>query len=96
MTVLLREAVKPNLVQTLEGQPALVHAGPFANIAHGNSSLAAARIALKLSDYVVTEGGFASDLGLEKFLDIVCRTGGLTPRRRARRDRARAGVSRRW
>jgi formate--tetrahydrofolate ligase len=79
MTVLLREAVKPNLVQTLEGQPALVHAGPFANIAHGNSSLAAARIALKLSDYVVTEGGFASDLGLEKFLDIVCRTGGLTP-----------------
>jgi formate--tetrahydrofolate ligase len=79
MTVLLREAVKPNLVQTLEGQPALVHAGPFANIAHGNSSLAAARIALKLSDYVVTEGGFASELGLEKFLDIVCRTGGLTP-----------------
>ncbi len=79
MTVLLKEAVKPNLVQTLEGQPALVHAGPFANIAHGNSSLAAARIALKLADYVVTEGGFASDLGLEKFLDIVCRTGALTP-----------------
>ena len=79
MTVLLKEAVKPNLVQTLEGQPALVHAGPFANIAHGNSSLAAARIALKLGDYVVTEGGFASDLGLEKFLDIVCRAGGLTP-----------------
>ncbi len=79
MTVLLREAIKPNLVQTLEGQPAFVHAGPFANIAHGNSSLAATRIALKLSDYVVTEGGFASDLGLEKFLDIVCRVGGLTP-----------------
>ena len=79
MTVLLRDALQPNLVQTLEGEPAFVHTGPFANIAHGNSSLAAARIALKLGDTVVTEGGFASDLGLEKFLDIVCRVGGLTP-----------------
>jgi formate--tetrahydrofolate ligase len=79
MTVLLKEAVKPNLVQTLEGEPALVHAGPFANIAHGNSSLVATRLGLKLGEYVITEGGFASDLGLEKFLDIVCRTGGLSP-----------------
>jgi formate--tetrahydrofolate ligase len=79
MTVLLKDAIKPNLVQTLEGQPAFVHAGPFANIAHGNSSLSAARIGLKLGDYVITEGGFASDLGMEKFLDIVCRVGGLTP-----------------
>lgn len=79
MAVLLKDAVKPNLVQTLEGEPAFVHAGPFANIAHGNSSLAAARIALKLGDMVITEGGFASDLGLEKFLDIVCRVGGLSP-----------------
>ena len=79
MAVLLKDAIKPNLVQTLEGGPAFVHAGPFANIAHGNSSLAAARIGLKLGDLVVTEGGFASDLGLEKFLDIVCRVGGLTP-----------------
>jgi formate--tetrahydrofolate ligase len=79
MTVLLKEAIKPNLVQTLEGEPAFVHAGPFANIAHGNSSLSAARIGLKLGDTVITEGGFASDLGMEKFLDIVCRVGGLTP-----------------
>jgi formate--tetrahydrofolate ligase len=79
MAVLLKEAIKPNLVQTLAGGPAFVHAGPFANIAHGNSSLAAARIALKLGDIVITEGGFGSDLGLEKFLDIVCRIGGLTP-----------------
>ena len=79
MTVLLKDAIKPNLVQTLEGEPAFVHAGPFANIAHGNSSLIATRMALKLGDYVITEGGFASDLGLEKFLDIVCRVGGLTP-----------------
>ena len=79
MTVLLKEAIKPNLVQTLEGEPAFVHTGPFANIAHGNSSLSAARIGLKLGDYVVTEGGFASDLGMEKFLDIVCRAGNLTP-----------------
>jgi formate--tetrahydrofolate ligase len=79
MTVLLKEAIKPNLVQTLEGEPAFVHTGPFANIAHGNSSLSAARIGLKLGDTVITEGGFGSDLGMEKFLDIVCRVGGLTP-----------------
>jgi formate--tetrahydrofolate ligase len=79
MTVLLKEALKPNLVQTLEGQPALVHCGPFANIAHGNNSVIADRVALKLGDYVVTESGFGSDMGMEKFLDIVCRVGGLTP-----------------
>lgn len=79
MTVLLKQALQPNLVQTIEGEPAFVHAGPFANIAHGNSSLVATRLALRLADLVVTEGGFASDLGLEKFLDIVCRAGGLTP-----------------
>jgi formate--tetrahydrofolate ligase len=79
MAVLLKEAIKPNLVQTLEGEPAFVHAGPFANIAHGNSSLVATRMALKLADVVVTEGGFASDLGLEKFLDIVARVGDLSP-----------------
>jgi formate--tetrahydrofolate ligase len=79
MTVLLKQALKPNLIQTLEGQPALVHCGPFANVAHGNNSLVADRIALKLGDIVVTEGGFASDLGMEKFLDISCRLGGLTP-----------------
>jgi len=79
MAVLLKEAIKPNLVQTLEGEPAFVHAGPFANIAHGNSSLVATRMALKLADTVVTEGGFGSDLGMEKFLDIVARTGGLAP-----------------
>ncbi len=79
MAVLLKDALKPNLVQTLEGQPALVHAGPFANIAHGNSSLVGDLVGLKLADYVVTEGGFASDLGFEKFVDIVCRSGGLSP-----------------
>jgi len=79
MTVLLKEAIKPNLVQTLEGQPAFVHCGPFANIAHGNSSLVADRVALKLGDYVVTESGFGSDMGMEKFFDIVCRAGGLRP-----------------
>jgi formate--tetrahydrofolate ligase len=79
MTVLLKEAILPNLVQTLEGEPAFVHAGPFANIAHGNSSLVATRIALKLAGTVITEGGFGSDLGLEKFLDIVARIGDLTP-----------------
>jgi formate--tetrahydrofolate ligase len=79
MTVLLKDALKPNLVQTLEGQPALVHCGPFANIAHGNNSLVADRVALKLGDYVVTESGFGSDMGMEKFFDIVCRAGGLTP-----------------
>ena len=79
MAVLLKDAIKPNLVQTLEGQPALVHAGPFANIAHGNSSLIGDLVGLKLANYVVTEGGFGSDLGFEKFIDIVCRTGGLSP-----------------
>ncbi|HXV58008.1 MAG TPA: formate--tetrahydrofolate ligase [Gaiellaceae bacterium] len=79
MTVLLKDAIKPNLVQTLEGQPAFVHCGPFANIAHGNNSLVADLVALKLADYVVTESGFGSDMGMEKFLDIVCRIGGLAP-----------------
>src|SRR5213592_2618934 len=79
MTVLLKETIKPNLVQTLEGQPAFVHCGPFANIAHGNNSLVADRVALKLGDYVVTESGFGSDMGMEKFLDIVCRVGELSP-----------------
>jgi formate--tetrahydrofolate ligase len=79
MTVLLKETIKPNLVQTLEGQPAFVHCGPFANIAHGNNSLVADRIALKLGDIVITESGFGADMGMEKFFDIVCRVGGLTP-----------------
>src|SRR3989475_4754795 len=77
MTVLLKETIKPNLVQTLEGQPALVHCGPFANIAHGNNSLVADRVALTLGDCVVTESGFGSDMGMEKFFDIVCRAGDL-------------------
>jgi formyltetrahydrofolate synthetase len=79
MTVLLKETIKPNLVQTLEGQPAFVHCGPFANIAHGNNSVVADRVALKLADYVVTESGFGADMGMEKFFDIVCRLGGLSP-----------------
>ncbi|HUQ22432.1 MAG TPA: formate--tetrahydrofolate ligase [Gaiellaceae bacterium] len=79
MAVLLKDALKPNLVQTLEGQPALVHCGPFANIAHGNNSLVADLVALKLGDYVVTESGFGADMGMEKFLNIVCRVGGLSP-----------------
>jgi formate--tetrahydrofolate ligase len=79
MTVLLKDAIKPNLVQTLEGQPALLHCGPFANIAHGNNSLVATRVGLKLGDYVVTESGFGSDMGMEKFFDIVCRVGALRP-----------------
>ncbi len=79
MAVLLKETIKPNLVQTLEGQPAFVHCGPFANIAHGNNSLVADRVALKLADYVVTESGFASDMGMEKFMDIVCRLGHIRP-----------------
>src|SRR5437764_1891087 len=79
MTVLLKETIKPNLVQTLEGQPALVHCGPFANIAHGNNSLVADRVALKLGDCMVTESGFGADMGMEKFFDIVCRAGGLRP-----------------
>jgi formate--tetrahydrofolate ligase len=79
MAVIMKEAVKPNLVQTLEGQPALIHAGPFGNIAHANNSIIEDRIALKLADYVVTEAGFASDLGFQKFCDIVCRFGGFAP-----------------
>ncbi len=79
MTVLLKDAIKPNLVQTLEGQPAFIHCGPFANIAHGNSSLVADLVGLKLGDYVVTESGFGADMGMEKFLDIVCRVGSISP-----------------
>jgi formate--tetrahydrofolate ligase len=79
MAVLLKDTIKPNLVQTLEGQPALIHCGPFANIAHGNNSLVADRVALKLGDYVVTESGFGSDMGMEKFFNIVCRAGKLRP-----------------
>ena len=79
MTGLLRDAMKPNLVQTLEGTPAIVHGGPFANIAHGTNSVVATRLALSLADYVVTETGFASDLGAEKFFDIVVRTGHIPP-----------------
>ncbi|MBR3108051.1 MAG: formate--tetrahydrofolate ligase [Clostridia bacterium] len=79
MTALLKDAIKPNLVQTLEGTPALVHGGPFANIAHGCNSIMATRTALKLGDYIVTEAGFGADLGAEKFLDIKCRVNGLTP-----------------
>lgn len=79
MCVLLKEAIKPNLVQTIEGTPVLVHGGPFANIAHGCSSVIATKTALKLADYVVTEAGFGADLGAEKFFDIKCRKAGLTP-----------------
>ena len=79
MAALLKDAIKPNLVQTLEGTPAIVHGGPFANIAHGCNSVTATKTALKLSDYTVTEAGFGADLGAEKFLDIKCRTARLTP-----------------
>jgi formyltetrahydrofolate synthetase len=79
MTVLMKDAIKPNLMQTLEGTPVFVHAGPFANIAHGNSSIIADRIALKLGDYVVTESGFGADCGMEKFFNIKCRASGLIP-----------------
>ena len=75
----LKDALKPNLVQTLEHTPAFVHGGPFANIAHGCNSIMATRMALKLADYVVTEAGFAADLGAEKFVDIKCRKAGLRP-----------------
>jgi len=77
--VLMKDAIMPNLMQTLEGQPAFVHAGPFANIAHGNSSIIADQIALKLADYVVTESGFGADIGMEKFFNIKCRYSGLVP-----------------
>ena len=79
MSVLLKDAIKPNLIQTLEGQPCLMHCGPFANIAHGNSSLIGTTMGLHLGDYVVTESGFGSDMGMEKLFDIVCRVGGLRP-----------------
>ena len=79
MTVLMKDAIKPTLMQTLEGTPVFVHAGPFANIAHGNSSIIADKIALKLADYVVTESGFGADIGMEKFFDVKCRYSGLIP-----------------
>jgi methylenetetrahydrofolate dehydrogenase (NADP+)/methenyltetrahydrofolate cyclohydrolase/formyltetrahydrofolate synthetase/formate--tetrahydrofolate ligase len=79
VTVLMKDAIHPNLMQTLEGQPAFVHAGPFANIAHGNSSIVADKVALHLGDYVVTESGFGADIGMEKFFGIKCRYSGLTP-----------------
>ncbi len=79
MAVLLKDALKPNLIQTLEGQPCLMHCGPFANIAHGNSSLVADLLGMRLGEYVITESGFGSDMGMEKFFDIVCRVGGLVP-----------------
>lgn len=79
MTALLKDAIKPNLVQTLEGTPAFVHGGPFANIAHGCNSVMATKLALKMGDYTITEAGFGADLGAEKFLDIKCRMSGLTP-----------------
>jgi formate--tetrahydrofolate ligase len=79
MTALLKDAIRPNLVQTIEHTPALIHGGPFANIAHGANSILATRTALKLADYVVTEAGFGSDLGGEKFMNIVCRNAGFSP-----------------
>ena len=79
MTVLLKDALAPNLVQTLENNPAFIHGGPFANIAHGCNSVIATQTALKLADYVVTEAGFGADLGAEKFIDIKCRKAGLRP-----------------
>ena len=79
MTVLLKDALKPNLVQTLENNPAFIHGGPFGNIAHGCNSVIATKAALKLADYVVTEAGFGADLGAEKFIDIKCRKSGLRP-----------------
>ena len=79
MTVLLKEAIRPNVTQSLEYNPAIIHGGPFANIAHGCNSVIATTAALKLSDFVVTEAGFGADLGAEKFLDIKCRKAGLKP-----------------
>jgi len=79
MTVLLKDALKPNLIQTLEGQPCFMHIGPFGNIAHGNSSIVADLVGRKVGDYLITEAGFGSDLGMEKFMDIVCRAGGFGP-----------------
>ncbi len=96
MLALLSDALKPNLVQTLEGVPALIHGGPFANIAHGCNSVLATRTALHLADWAVTEAGFGCDLGAEKFFDIKCRTAGFDPRRwcwwrRCARSRCTAG-----
>ena len=79
MTALLKDALKPNLVQTTENTPAIIHGGPFANIAHGCNSVRATKLALKLADYAITEAGFGADLGAEKFLDIKCRAAGLAP-----------------
>jgi formate--tetrahydrofolate ligase len=79
MTVVMKDAIKPNLVQTLEGTPALIHAGPFGNIAHGCNSIIATKMGIRLADYVITEAGFGSDLGAEKFMNIVCRTAGIAP-----------------
>jgi formate--tetrahydrofolate ligase len=79
MAALLKDALKPNLVQTLEGTPALIHGGPFANIAHGCNSVIATKMALKLSDYTITEAGFGADLGAQKFFDIKCRSANLKP-----------------
>src|SRR5260370_2043459 len=79
MTVILREAIKPNLMQTLENTPVLVHAGPFGNIATGNSSVIADRIGIHCGDFLVTEAGFAADMGAERFFNIKCRTSGLSP-----------------
>ncbi len=79
MALLMKDAIKPNLVQTLENTPAFVHGGPFANIAHGSNSIVATQIGMKLADYMITEAGFGADLGAEKFFDIVCRYGGFTP-----------------
>ena len=79
MAVLLKDAISPNLVQTLENTPAFVHGGPFANIAHGCNSVVATKLSMRLSDYTMTEAGFGADLGAEKFLDIKCRYAGLTP-----------------
>ena len=91
MAVLMRDAIKPNLMQNLEGGAVFVHAGPFANIAQGNNSVIADKIALKIADYVVTESGFGADMGAEKFMNIKCRASGLTSRLRGhRRDRPRA------
>src|SRR5690606_10880832 len=80
MTALLKDAIKPNLVQTIEGNPAIIHGGPFANIAQGTNTVIATRMGLSLGDYVVTEAGFGADLGAEKFLDIKCMSAGLSPK----------------
>ena len=79
MTILLKDALMPNLVQTIEGTPAIIHGGPFANIAHGCNSVRATKLAMKLADYCITEAGFGSDLGAEKFFDIKCQVANLVP-----------------